>query len=79
MYLITTIITEVVQFEDFESSKAVPLLAKYKDRYRCFNDDIQGTGCITLAGLMSAAKLAGGSFVDMKILCAGAGSAGEHL
>lgn len=31
----------VVQFEDFESVKAVPLLEKYRDKYRCFNDDIQ--------------------------------------
>ena len=39
----------VIQFEDFETSKAVPLLAKYRHKYRCFNDDIQGTGCVTLA------------------------------
>ena len=66
----------VVQFEDFETSKAVPLLAKYKDKYRCFNDDIQGTGCVTLSGLMSAARNAGTKITDMKIMCVGAGSAG---
>ena len=66
----------VVQFEDFETSKAVPLLAKYKDKYRCFNDDIQGTGCVTLSGLMSAARNIGSSITDMKIMCVGAGSAG---
>lgn len=66
----------VVQFEDFETPKAVPLLAKYREKYRCFNDDIQGTGCVTLAGLMSAARNAGSSITDMRVLCAGAGSAG---
>jgi malate dehydrogenase (oxaloacetate-decarboxylating)(NADP+) len=57
-------------------SKAVPLLAKYRDKYRCFNDDIQGTGSVTLAGIMSAARVAGCAFTDMRFLCAGAGSAG---
>ncbi len=66
----------VVQFEDFETSKAVPLLAKYRNRYRCFNDDIQGTGAVTLAGILSAARNGGQSITDMKILCVGAGSAG---
>mmetsp|Transcript_148 Transcript_148/g.379 ORF Transcript_148/g.379 Transcript_148/m.379 type:complete len:609 (+) Transcript_148:76-1902(+) len=66
----------VVQFEDFETSKAIPLLAKYRHRYRCFNDDIQGTGCVTLAGIISAAKQAGVALTDMSFMCAGAGSAG---
>ena len=61
----------VVQFEDFETSKAVPLLAKYKDKYRCFNDDIQGTGCVTLSGLMLFAEWAffeGGTFHTLTFL-----------
>jgi len=66
----------VVQFEDFETSKAIPLLAKYRHRYRCFNDDIQGTGCVTLAGVIAAARNAGKALTDMSFLCAGAGSAG---
>jgi malic enzyme len=67
----------IVQFEDFETSKAVPLLARYRDRYRMFNDDIQGTGSVTLACLLSATNNAGiGSLKDIRILCAGAGSAG---
>ncbi len=37
----------VVQFEDFETTKAVPLLAKYRNKYRCFNDDIQGESCFS--------------------------------
>ena len=47
-----------MQFEDFETNKAIPLLNKYRDTYRCFNDDIQGTGCVTLAGLVAAARQA---------------------
>jgi len=66
----------VVQFEDFETSKAVPILKTYRNKYRCFNDDIQGTGCVTLAGVMSAARNAGSSITDMRFLCVGAGSAG---
>ena len=66
----------VVQFEDFESSKAMPLLAKYRHKYRCFNDDIQGTGCVTLAGVIAAARQANVSLTEMSFLCAGAGSAG---
>lgn len=66
----------VVQFEDFETPKALALLARYRNKYRCFNDDIQGTGCVTLAGIMSAARNAGTSIKDMRFLCAGAGSAG---
>lgn len=67
----------VVQFEDFETPKAAPLLAKYREMYRCFNDDIQGTGCVTLAGIISAARNAGSpDITGMKFLCVGAGSAG---
>lgn len=66
----------VVQFEDFETTKAVPLLAKYRNKYRCFNDDIQGTGAVTLAGILSAARIAGSKLSEMKFVCAGAGSAG---
>lgn len=66
----------VVQFEDFESSKAIHLLDRYRHKYRVFNDDIQGTGCVTLAGIMSAARNAGSSIKDMRFLCAGSGSAG---
>jgi malate dehydrogenase (oxaloacetate-decarboxylating)(NADP+) len=66
----------VVQFEDFATPKAVSLLAKYRHQYRCFNDDIQGTGCVTLSCMLSAARNAGSKLTDMKFVCAGAGSAG---
>lgn len=66
----------VVQFEDFESHKAAPLLERYRHQYRVFNDDIQGTGCVTLSGIISAASQIGVPFKDLKFMCAGAGSAG---
>ena len=66
----------VVQFEDFESSKAAPLLERYRNKYRMFNDDIQGTGSVTLSALLSASRNAGTSIKDIRVLCAGAGSAG---
>ena len=44
-----------------------------------FNDDIQGTGSVTVSGLMSAVKVGGGSLRDTRVLCAGAGSAGTYL
>ena len=56
----------VVQFEDFETTKAVPLLEKYRHEWRIFNDDIQGTGCVTLSCILSAAKSAGKSITDLK-------------
>jgi malate dehydrogenase (oxaloacetate-decarboxylating)(NADP+) len=65
-----------VQFEDFESSKAEVMLERYSSKYRCFNDDIQGTGCVTLSGLITACRISGTILTKMKILCVGAGSAG---
>jgi len=66
----------VVQFEDFETTKAVPLLEKYRHQYRIFNDDIQGTGTVTLSCMMSAARNTKTSITKMKYMCVGAGSAG---
>ena len=66
----------VIQFEDFQTEKAVPLLERYRHTYRVFNDDIQGTGAVTLSCLLSAARSGGFELKDCRILCAGAGSAG---
>ena len=66
----------IVQFEDFESTKAVALLERYRNRYRVFNDDIQGTGSVTLSGVLSAMRNAGTDIRDARVLCAGAGSSG---
>jgi len=70
----------LVQFEDFETSNALPLLHKYRDTHLCFNDDIQGTGAVALAGVMSALRVQGKTpernLGDQRIICVGAGSAG---
>lgn len=69
----------LVQFEDFNSDVAQVLLDKYRDTHLCFNDDIQGTGAITLAAIMSALRAKGlnaNALAEQKIVIAGAGSAG---
>jgi malate dehydrogenase (oxaloacetate-decarboxylating)(NADP+) len=68
-----------IHFEDWAGLDAVRLLARYRDRVCCYNDDIQGTAGVVLAGLINGLKITGGILKEQRILFLGAGSAGIGL
>jgi malate dehydrogenase (oxaloacetate-decarboxylating)(NADP+) len=68
-----------IHFEDWTGTDAIALLARYRNKVCCYNDDIQGTGGVTLAGLINALKITGGQLKEQKVLFLGAGSAAIGL
>lgn len=65
----------LIQFEDFLTPNAFEFLDRYSPKVRCFNDDIQGTAAVTLAGIYSSCRITGKRFADLNIMFLGTGSA----
>jgi malate dehydrogenase (oxaloacetate-decarboxylating) len=69
----------LLHFEDFGAENARRILLTYRDQYRIFNDDMQGTGVITMAGLFSALKVTGTQWRDQRVIIFGGGTAGVGI
>ncbi|KAH6608899.1 malate dehydrogenase oxaloacetate-decarboxylating [Trichoderma cornu-damae] len=68
-----------LHFEDFGLRNARRLLELYRPKIACFNDDVQGTGCVTLAAIMAALHASGQKLGDVRVIIFGAGSAGVGI
>lgn len=69
----------LLQFEDFATTNAIAVLDRYRNEVRCFNDDIQGTASVTLAGLYSSERISGRDITEERLLFFGAGSAATGI
>ncbi len=69
----------LIQFEDFATQHAFDLLHRYRDRFCCFNDDIQGTAAVTLAGLITASRMTEVDLGDQRVVFYGAGAAATGI
>ncbi len=65
-----------VHFEDWKGTDAIRMLDRYRDRILTYNDDIQGTASVALAGIAAAMNITGGKLTEQRVLFLGAGSAG---
>jgi malate dehydrogenase (oxaloacetate-decarboxylating)(NADP+) len=68
-----------IQWEDFANTNAVPILARYRDRVCTFNDDIQGTAGVALAGIFAALRVTGQKITEQRFLFLGGGSAATGI
>jgi malate dehydrogenase (oxaloacetate-decarboxylating)(NADP+) len=68
-----------IQWEDFANINAVPILARYQDKICTYNDDIQGTAGIALAGIFAALRITKQKITDQRFLFLGGGSAGTGI
>ncbi len=68
-----------VHFEDFGRENAARLLERYEDQYAVYNDDIEGTGAVTLAAILGGLKASGEKLTDQTFLCFGAGTSGMGI
>lgn len=68
-----------LHWEDFGRSTAATILEKYQNRITTFNDDVQGTGIVALAGILGALEISKEKFTDQRVMIFGAGTAGVGI